>query len=531
MPHSFPIDIWSIKTLGIREWLEIPVFWPIGDVEYRSLLQSVHQCYFELIASQTRFDQDLLWAANKLCNQFTEFLYAILLLQRLEQQGSNAQYTTRSALFRGIENENVPIKPLPLKTFAQPTSFLTRTRADMSAAYNTLKLNRWQPRAFRPNTLLSLGAPTAQQIAYARDADRPIQLTLPAQWVPTQPLTLTAAAKKSVANTSEQMVISLYQVAERFGIAFLPKYADFVRQLSSETLTAFAAQINYLRSRLRKKRPMTVMMNWIGTPTTRALCVALRQSGGQAIGFPHGHNFGQEQAVALVINEMSLVDTFVAPTVGSQALFERQQALAPSTMRPTHVVASRYAHWGTVYARTQRQSVQPREIKRLMILEYPLVQQRHYGVYGYWAYQLKLTIRVATIVRENGLHTILKRHPGRLAESEGIYDAFFDELIASRFESEHDEADAYLFTSAISTTFAMALLTHRPIITFSSLLDQLWDDARQALEKRCRIVPSWFDEQGELQFDPSDLMAAIKEPTQKPDMTFVESYMIPTAAQ
>ena len=142
----------------------------------------------------------------------------------------------------------------------------------------------------------------------------------------------------------------------------------------------------------------------------------------------------------------------------------------------------------------------PAKLKKIMVVEYPLTETRH-NIYSFWPYQLQLMLKVGQFLNDKGIATIMKRHPDRLTESDGLYDNVYNEQLVEPFEDIFDQADAYFFMNITSTTFGFAMTTNRPIFIFSTWLDEVWEDMVPLLCKRCITIPSWIDSEGKLCFD------------------------------
>ncbi len=162
-----------------------------------------------------------------------------------------------------------------------------------------------------------------------------------------------------------------------------------------------------------------------------------------------------------------------------------------------------------------------------MVVEYPLTEFHHRLSFLFWPYQLALTLRLGLLCRRLGVTAVLKRHPDRLTESMGVYDAHFDQLLAAPFEEVCSQADAFIFPSIASTTFAVALLTNRPVIFFETALLDVWEELHAPLKKRCRVIPAWTDEEDRLVFDEKALADALRRPPEAPDTQFLEEYLFP----
>jgi hypothetical protein len=225
--------------------------------------------------------------------------------------------------------------------------------------------------------------------------------------------------------------------------------------------------------------------------------------------------------------ELSMVDTFVVPTQGAVELVSMavEKFLHPYG-KDVEIVSCDSDEYERI-RRLNRSKAPPPSIKKVMLLEFPLTELWYIGSYGlFWPYQLDLCLRIAKLMRRCRIKTILKRHPNRLKESEGVYDCYYDELLTAPFEEVYDEADAYIFPNIATTTFGFSLLTNKPVIIFESALEDVWEPARELLRKRCRVVPSWIAEDGRLMFDEDRLVDALLEPPEEPNDEFIERYMV-----
>ena len=98
--------------------------------------------------------------------------------------------------------------------------------------------------------------------------------------------------------------------------------------------------------------------------------------------------------------------------------------------------------------------------------------------------------------------------------------------MTERFEQVEHEADAFIFTTPHSNTFALAAAGNKPMVFIDFGLDNWVAEARATFEQRCWVVHGWFDESNRAQIDWDELRSAIEEsPKLVEDTAFAENYL------
>jgi hypothetical protein len=319
----------------------------------------------------------------------------------------------------------------------------------------------------------------------------------------------------------------LDDIAKKHALELDKKQLASLSQLFSKSLHYIADYIEAICQILPSWQPTSILVNSLGNTFRRCLCIAGRRSGFKIVGFTHGNDIGIFNTSICAYIEPSMVDTWVVPTENSIELFSlsAQKFLQPYG-KNVQFVANVSASYAQIKERI-RATLLPRSIAKVMLIEYPLTESYFPSSDAQFLFfQLDLNLRIATLLRKNGVITTLKKHPDRLLESEGVYERYYDELLITAFEKVYDQADAYIFPSIATTTFGFALLTNKPIIIFESSLEDVWEPASELLRKRCRVVPSWIAEDGRLMFDEQALIAALHEPVEEPNDELIERYML-----
>lgn len=525
-----PLDIYSVKQVGPERWFR-DFYWPITEVESRDLWNFLHEAYRCAVAGlEDRREADVMLGAYKLTVDTWMILQSAVNLARIRRTGREPLYQPDTPYLGLLDDSGRgaprldPFRRFRKVSLARRLGAVVRTRAD------DLFHGRWptldESRRLAESSVATWGYADQSELLYSQQVGARPVLLHPALWKPRSTMEngIQAARYHSVV---EDFVDRAQRIAEEHRVALSARVLKLLREQARRWVLAAAIASEGLTSKMTPPRAgsTSVLMTGLGGMLTKSFAIAARRKGYRVVGFPHGHNYGQDVEAANVYNEMGIVDEYVAPTEASANLFSR-------LVRTFPFPGSTDVDVGVVQRPTEReiwaahrQSPRPPRIDSVMFVAPPLTYQRYPGVYAYWPYQVELLMRVARRARKVGCRTILKRHPDRLSESEGVYDAFFDRLITAPFESVFHQADAFFFPNLLSTTFPFALTTNRPVIIPDRLLDGVWPDLREALGARCRSVPSWFASDGRLELDEMALEEAFSRAPKEPDYRFVREYM------
>ncbi len=528
----FPVDIWSIKEYGVEAW-EKEFFWPVSNEEFQKLRDEIQTLYLDTISEAAPVVEDCLWVLYGWIIGIAMLLHALWVVQRLQERDFSISYHPSSTYYKtiieGKNIDNILGKPLPeVPSWRRRMLSQFRGRAwGKNLKYHAFDIGYYLDQSRRPHYLTpdlrqqshDLFAPFAASRGKSLTVIHPRKL-MPRSLKPTNNL---PGAKDS----ATRLVEGLQAIATKYGILIEKKHSQKIRILLMHSMQYIADYIQEISQVLQGRERTGVLVRPSGSTFVRSLCAAGRREGYHIIGFPHGTNVGMRRASLVPYVLISMVDTFVAPTEGAAELFS---LLVKDFLQPygkdVEIVSCNDGN----YARLRRASciqTPPSSIKKAMLIEFPLTKWWYDGSYGlFWPYQLDLNLRVATLLRRHGIRTILKRHPDRLRESEGIYSSYYDELLTAPLEQVYGEADAYVFPNIGTTTFGFSLLTNKPIVIFERTLDDVWGQARELLRKRCRVVPSWIEEDGRLMFDEDKLLDALQEPPEEPNDEFIERYML-----
>lgn len=136
-----------------------------------------------------------------------------------------------------------------------------------------------------------------------------------------------------------------------------------------------------------------------------------------------------------------------------------------------------------------------------------------------------LQARTLSRLKEWGFDVLYKPYPSRRAiQPAGFADRLGITSLDGRFEDVLSEADVVILESHLSTTFATAICSDKPIVLLDFELDALAPEARQMLERRAVLVPAWFDESNRAQVDWTIFRAGIEESGRRFDPAFQKAF-------
>ena len=351
----------------------------------------------------------------------------------------------------------------------------------------------------------------------------------PVRWFP--PLENENSSAVAEADTGRAIdgAVEAFRVGFAAGNEDLPDHlARYLRDWMAE-----AMRLSNLRLATILEEPRKVPRRlWAGSGAgiwSRVLRHATRRMGGIVTGHEHGNGTGHLISSAPAITEFEGCDTFVTYTQAQADGLRKSAAEGPQLSDSIpEIVAVQDSPAGPARARngSARRSRTP--IRRIMFASicYP-GETLHYFPLLPTPVAADWHARLIAQVRGWGFEMLLKPHPG---SSCPVPPAFTEEfgatLLMERFEQVLGSADALMFDSPLSTTFGVALASDKPVVLIDIGRAVFRPEALALLERRCRVVKGWFDEENRLQTDWDELRRAIEESRDLIDPAFVQSYRL-----
>jgi len=531
---TFPVDIHSVKEFGISRWQEECSIWPIKDSESLALIADIQELYWQITTNSSPELNGALNALFKLTLEYESLIHSLIVVERIGRSGYSIMHTNKALYYDEILRETNKIRGLfsqyKHKLLPQVPSFWQRSLTKIETFLIGLKFhsNNFGAyfRSIGNSFISSAGYPSSDMRRYLASKGKGIRFRLPFMLLPKKHL-LSQNVLREIDWIVHQISDGLQRIAIKYDVHLKTNHLEYLEKITNIHLQAVTVSITEIWRYLRKIKKTSLLFQSLGNTDVRCMCVAGKKAGHQIVGSTHGNEIGIHKGRSFGVIDLSLVDIYVVPTKGSKELFSKVQKNhylhASREIKFVSINTDRYLKLWQINKKVSR----PFSIKSVMVVEYPLTEFRHNNTFAYWPYQLELTLRIGRFLQKKGIKAILKRHPDRLKESEGIYDQYFHELLTEPFERVYEIADAFLFTNITTTTFGFALLTNRPILFFDILLKDIWEELHEPLRKRCRVIPSLIDEDGKLKYDEKAFSNALQKTPEEPDTEFIEEYMFP----
>lgn len=534
MNKIFPVNVWSVKECGVEKWFREHSKWPVSNDEFFSLSTDIDEIFVEYILSTKNIVSDVLLVLYKLTFEYASFIHALIVVKRLHDSGFAIGCSNSDFYYKSLSEKNENIKGLfecyKSKLLPKLPSFYRRAEGRVKTPLRSLKhfgigFNFFSS-SNRSTPYIAMGLPEPELVEFAESQKRKIRFFYPFPVKPTFDK-VSSNDLLTFENTATRIIKGVENIAFKHGISLEAAHIDYLFNLTMKAFNKVYINIKEIEKVLKKFRETSILLNGFGTTLVRSICVAGKIANHKIIGSNHGNSMGIFTFDAFANVDLSLVDTYLVPTKGAKKLFCKTMDSYPLSSRKQ---AKIFSYDSTKYRdiwEENRQKPIPSKIDKIMLIEYPMVETRSKSNLGFWYHQLDLILRLGLFLRSKGLKTILKRHPDRLPESDGLYNDFFDKLIIEPFESVYEIADAYIFTNIATTTFGFALLTNGPIIFFETFLNEVWEEVHEPLKKRCRVIPSKIEPDGSMLFDEEALAKAVRKKPEEPDTEFIRKYMLP----
>ena len=524
MKKIFLSDIWSIKDYGINKWYKQDIAWPIDEKEFYSLSNDIYKSYAKVINNSDAYTSMLFSAAIKISVQYLMFIHDVIVAERIKGIGVSYQNNEQ---FDSIYNNNPPNNvfknyrnkyDLKFPTFVEQKKmdlYLYKYRFDY-LGHNLKTAHNIFPS--KNNSILTIGKLCDDFLIFSKNIKAGFNFLNFRSTIQKIDLKETYLSQITIAEKEvNQLIQKLETITKSYGASLNDWHINYLTQITKLYLRGADYCIQNSYDRMKNINSEYLAIHGSGSLFNRCVLFGGELAGLTTIGATHGNNPGYHTNGSLYMNEFSYSNLLLVPTKGAKKLHEKQQKKnLISRLKQQKIVSINTNHYFKL-AKINQSFNLPKKISSVIFVEYPLAPQRHGLRIGFWYYHLQLAIRVGLFLKKNGIHSIMKRHPDRLTESESVYDEYFDKIIHESFETIYDSADAIIFPNLATTTFGFSLTTNKPIFIFEDLLDCIDEDVHELVRKRCEIIPSSFTSNEGFQFDESSFLEAIKKPVKEPN--------------
>jgi len=514
-----PIDIFSIKEYGIEKWHK-KFFWPVAIDEYSSLLNEIEKLFRDIQDTCEPEVKDAFWI---LYSHFSigvaQLLHDRLVMQRLRELKPDI---IPSDFFSKISEEDKKIGYLTSKPLPDIPSLRRRIYEYLRSYYKNYKQNGLKTLGcFSEQRFLVADGVNKEKLEYAATHGKYIYQIPYSSLKPynIKVTKTTIATEKSVTGFIE----GVKGIIKEYDIKIKDNQLNDINNILTTEVQYIINYVRSMRKKLKNSKQKTILVKTVGNLYMRCLCIAGKKEGHHVVGFSHGNYTGIFNGCATTSIFMGVVGSFVTANKNSAKLFSvaAEEYLKPYGIDVKIESLKENKYYKELYNSFHDDKI-PATIKSVMIIEDPLTPS-----FQAWPHYLDFNIRKAKVINKlKDIKLILKKHPDRLKESEDLYDNYYDEMINTPFEKVYDKADAYIFPHIGTTTFGFAVFSKKPILIFEHMFKYIWEPVHEPLRKRCRVIPSWYDENSRIMFDEDELIKALRKKPIEPDTEYIEKYLL-----
>lgn len=251
---------------------------------------------------------------------------------------------------------------------------------------------------------------------------------------------------------------------------------------------------------------------WAGTGgnfTSRALGLEIMRRGGQMTRFNHGGSAGlTAYSEKLAFLEFTASTAYVAPTAALAEIIDRdQQGHGPGFANVTVTGGVGDPFFARVPARSARSRPARPHVTYVTAL-FP-GRQLHYPPVPPDPVYLDWQLRLISVLKQLPVELTCRPHPENLvfhdrqplAGAAPLTDASYREVLAS--------SDVLVFDWALTTTFWETLCSDRPMVLIDVSGNAFHPRVKEAIERRCRVVPTTTNARNLPEVDTDTLAAAV----------------------
>lgn len=540
MRHQFPLDVEAIHAYGVDAW-QRDCTWPVAEPEFATLCDRIEHMYARAVQGFPGILAQAVLVKHALAVEYWHFLHAVMVIDRVRRAGRTPTCSASAPWYHQLLTDALGSIPNGVKGKSLAASL---QRSARHRVMQTMKCLAWTarlnatartplfPRRTR-ETLVSIGVPAEQGLAYAARSSRRLAVSWAGDWVSDGVMaSVTPSVQRGLANVVTMLMDELRVIAGKHHTTLSPAHMRYLRTLTEHQLADAIIALQSIRPR-NASGSERLLLCAPGDQFGRALALRFRQYGRPVTSVAHGGSLGLFDSPTMSVNEFAVSDEFATMTEGSAALFHRILDMHPPLGgRYTRIVSSAYGGYERTFV-DGRTHASPRVVRRVMLVGYPHAPwRRPQGTAQFAPYILTVEHALIRALREGGYEVVYKAHPDRLREATVVFGPSVPIIVGDVREDVHGAADAYVFSSIRTTAFSFALCTSKPIVGCLVEPDRypLFSDVRALLARRCALLPLTFDDRGHLQFERSVLLDALAAPPVVPDTSFVEQFLFPSYA-
>lgn len=537
MTPLFIYDYYSLRNIDITEWHD-SFFWTVS----RSTTTKIT---IDFVAEQCRlvdelghtFAGDSLLVGKSLSKTFIQIINHFLSVHRIVEKGYQMVFSDKLKLIPIITGKNkdkmITFEDIWDERSKYPT-FNYLSKLIRSVQINFKKSTYSILDHFdRKECIYASSSTSVINRLYTKKNHQWIHITTPDEWLDSKFVeSISPQLRNILFNICREFVdFSQKYVSNNFGVE-LPKYiSDGLFDFSKRYLNAIAVAYAAIQKKVRLLKPRHILTATAGKSFTRGLSLAVREEGGKVTGFPHANYICHYSSPRPAFHELATIDEFMAYSPGSVPLIKRNLSMNPPPRNNSVTIANDNTDIFLKQWNMWKSKPLPDKNETVMVMELSFIPEWA----GYHAAELMVNYHfyysICKVLSKNGYNVIFKKRPKSLGwDGFNIFKNLPNvDIVYELFEKPGiiDMVDAVIIQYAMSSTLYWSMCTNKTIIYVDAGWEPWFPDVYDLLEKRCRILHSWYDERNRPCFDEKELLTILETPPEFPNIEFLEKFLFP----
>jgi len=500
------LDVYSFKGKNLHEWYKSKKSWPVNSNEIYEVQEEVRLIYESWINRLPDSISNPLVVLYKLKIKIEHLILMQIAIEKSSKK--SILYGDKSLL--NIQIYNGSAKKNDLRSFinsgllANKVDFKTNLKQSLKTFINKIRffefnLNFLSKKCNEYYSIINY--PHEDLVRYTKINNKKFHFIYPYLFFSKKKTTLNNKDKESFSKLVDKDLKDLMKTKDCSSIKnYIPMITDIIWEL----IVAADKNINKAEEYFMKNEKKGIVITSLGTIESRLIAMAAKNCDLQVIGSVHGNNTGFSLSKTNIYLEMSLCDKYILQTTGSKKLYEK--FIRKNDINVKAILESQEMEKYVVPPITKSNTLDQTKMINVMVLEYPLTEHFYQYKHLFWPLQLRLALDIGNSLKDNRINSIIKLHPDRLEESKNLYSEYYMNVLEEKFEEVFEKADVLIFTHLFSTTFSLALATNKPIVVFSTYLDNLEPEVISLLSGRCIVIKSKISSEGNLQFSKKEIL-------------------------
>lgn len=504
---QYLVDTSAVKGFGLNKWAD-NFFMPVLRSTYLNIYHEISISYGKSLNSLNPSAESYWsWAVNyKITYQLAEYLYGILFLKKLREEGFESIFISSEMKLSDAEKKLFDLLSFPVIStkLDMPHLLIEKWRAIRTNWGRCSFSSCLLPSIFNSKLYILGGRDSEEVGAYLKDLStesvnlRPDLYTrknFSANFMP--------ETERACRIFKDQMSGML----KKYGLT-LPE--EYWQDLATHT-DKCAQMISGTKKNICGWAKSELIINPVANLKHRIFASAWRLSGGSVTGTTHGNLFALGNVPGDMINGSNIIlNRFVAMSSEEKKLFESARENYKTGLE-SH--AEVYPCRNTIYhkmSKRLRKGVPATSIKKVMLIGSPL--NNALPMSDRLCY-LFMEIELVSLLIKNNYHIIYKAHPDTLKATEQLFAETGCKRVTDKFEDVWDTCDCVLFPHVFTTAFGLSLMTPKHIIALNWKDNSFWrPESLEKLKTRATILDIYIDGEGKPFFDKKMLLDSLASP-------------------